>query len=349
MASARSDKELASMPKTILVTGAAGYIGSHTCVELLQAGYEVVALDNLSNSSRAALERVEHICGKSIPFHEADVRDRAALDAILAEHDIGAAMHFAGLKAVGESVAQPLRYFEHNVAGTITLLNALNAARVRRLVFSSSATVYGDPESVPIRESARLQATNPYGRSKLMVEQIINDLVQADPDWRAAILRYFNPVGAHPSGAIGEDPRDTPNNLMPFVAQVAIGRRSKLSVFGNDYPTPDGTGVRDYIHVVDLARGHVAALGRLFSRRGVFTVNLGTGQGYSVLQAVQAFEAASGRSVPYEIVARRPGDIASCYAAPDAAQELLGWRAEKSIHEMCRDHWRWQQMNPEGY
>lgn len=335
--------------KTILVTGASGYIGSHTCVELLQANYAVVALDNLCNSSKESLRRVEHITGCSIPFHEADVRDRAALDRILNEQAIDACIHFAGLKAVGESVDQPLMYFENNVAGSVTLLQALGNSAVKNIVFSSSATVYGDPDCVPIDESARLSATNPYGRSKLMVEEIINDLTRSDKTWRAGILRYFNPVGAHESGLIGEDPRGIPNNLMPYVAQVAIGRREKLSVFGSDYPTPDGTGVRDYIHVVDLARGHVAALNRLFSKEGSFTVNLGTGRGYSVLDAVRAFEAASERPVPYEIVARRPGDIASCYASPIAARELLNWRAEKSLKDMCVDLWRWQKRNPNGF
>jgi UDP-glucose 4-epimerase len=337
------------MTKKILVTGASGYIGSHTCVELLQAGYDVVALDNLSNSSRDAISRVEKITGKSVPFYDADVRERARLDIILRTHAIDAAIHFAGLKAVGESVAKPLLYFENNVSGTVTLLQALSDAKVKRFVFSSSATVYGDPESLPLKESARLSVTNPYGRSKLMVEQVLEDLTRADPEWNLGILRYFNPVGAHGSGTIGEDPSGIPNNLMPFVAQVAGGRRPKLSIFGNDYPTVDGTGVRDYIHVVDLARGHVAALNRLFSESGSYTVNLGTGRGYSVMQVVKAFEAASGRAIPYEIVPRRPGDIASCYAAPDAARELLGWEAEKNLDEMCADHWRWQRQNPQGY
>ena len=337
------------MQKTILVTGASGYIGSHTCVELLQNGFEIIALDNLSNSSPESLRRVERITGQPVQFHEGDVRDRAALKRILRDHRIDAVIHFAGLKAVGESVAKPLLYFENNVAGTVSLLQALAEAGVKRFVFSSSATVYGDPDSVPITEAARVSATNPYGRSKLMVEQVLGDLAHSDQDWRIGILRYFNPAGAHPSGLIGEDPRGIPNNLMPFVAQVAVGRREKLAVFGDDYPTPDGTGVRDYIHVVDLARGHVAALDRLFSRPGGFTVNLGTGRGYSVLEAVHAFEAASERAIPYEVVRRRPGDIASCYASPVLAQELLGWRAEKSLANMCADHWRWQRMNPEGY
>jgi UDP-glucose 4-epimerase len=337
------------MKRNILVTGAAGYIGSHTCVELLEAGYRVIALDNLCNSSRVSLSRVEEITGRAIHFVQSDIRDRKALDAIFADHSIDAVIHFAGLKAVGESVAKPLLYFENNVAGTVNLLQAMEAVGCKRIVFSSSATVYGDPDSVPIQESAPLRTTNPYGASKLMVEQVINSLDRSDPSWQAAILRYFNPVGAHPSGRIGEDPQGIPNNLMPFVAQVAVGRREKLSVFGSDYPTPDGTGVRDYIHVVDLARGHVAALDRLFSKPGGFTVNLGTGRGYSVLDAVKAFEQASGRPIPYAIQERRPGDIAVCYACPDLAYELLGWRAEKDIAEMCADHWRWQENNPHGY
>ena len=335
--------------KNVLVTGACGYIGSHTCIELLEAGYKIIAIDNLSNSSRTALDRAEEIAGQPIHLIISDVRDRKALNAIMADHDIDAVIHFAGLKAVGESVEKPLTYYENNVHGTVNLLQAMDRANIRRIVFSSSATVYGDPESVPIHETARLQTTNPYGSSKLMVEQILNDLVRSDARWQAGILRYFNPVGAHASGLIGEDPRGIPNNLMPFVAQVAVGRRERLVVFGNDYPTPDGTGVRDYIHVVDLARGHVAALNRLFSVDGSFTVNLGTGRGYSVLEAVRAFEAASGRPIPYVIEGRRPGDIAVCYACPDLARELLGWTAEKDLAEMCVDHWRWQQGNPEGY
>jgi UDP-glucose 4-epimerase len=335
--------------KQILVTGASGYIGSHTCIELLQSDYHVIAVDNLSNSSRESLLRVEKITGKSIPFYEADVRNEANLQDILCNHRIDAVIHFAGLKAVGESVEKPLLYFEHNVAGSVTLLQTMSDANVKKIVFSSSATVYGDPESVPIDESAKLAPTNPYGRSKLMVEEVINDLVRSDSEWRAGILRYFNPVGAHESGMIGEDPRGTPNNLMPFVAQVAVGMRPRLSVFGNDYPTPDGTGVRDYIHVVDLARGHVAALRRLFGHEGAFTVNLGTGCGNSVLEAIRAFEKASERKIPYEIVSRRLGDVASCYASPAAARELLGWQAEKHLNDMCNDLWRWQSMNPQGY
>jgi UDP-glucose 4-epimerase len=337
------------MSKTILVTGASGFIGSHTCVELLQSGFNVVALDNLCNSSRKALDRVRQITGRDFSLHEADIRDRAALDAILSTQQIDAVIHFAGLKAVGESVAKPLLYFDNNVGGTINLLEALSAANVKHFVFSSSATVYGDPEALPLVETARLSVTNPYGRSKLMVEEILGDLAKADPSWGIGVLRYFNPVGAHESGLIGEDPRGIPNNLMPFIAQVAVGRRERLSVFGDDYPTLDGTGVRDYIHVVDLAKGHVAALNRLFAEDGGFTVNLGTGQGYSVLETIKAFEQASGRPVPYQIVPRRPGDIASCYASPVKAKELLGWQAEKGMREMCEDHWRWQKGNPEGF
>ncbi len=337
------------MSKTILVTGASGFIGSHTCVELLQSGFDIVALDNLCNSSRKSLDRVRQITGKDFALHEADIRDRAALDAVLSRHRIDAVIHFAGLKAVGESVEKPLLYFDNNVGGSVNLLEALADAGVKTFVFSSSATVYGDPEALPLVESARLSVTNPYGRSKLMVEQILGDLERSDASWRIGVLRYFNPVGAHESGLIGEDPRGIPNNLMPFIAQVAVGRREKLSVFGSDYPTPDGTGVRDYIHVVDLAKGHVAALNRLFAHDGGFTVNLGTGQGYSVLETVKAFEEASGRPVPYQVVPRRPGDIASCYASPDLAAQLLGWRAEKGMRQMCEDHWRWQSGNPEGF
>ncbi len=338
-----------STRNTVLVTGAAGYIGSHTCVELLEAGYAVVALDNLCNSSPEALHRVERITGKSISFHLADVRERMAVDQVLREHRIDACIHFAGLKAVGESVALPLDYFENNVAGSVTLLQALGTAGVKRFLFSSSATVYGDPASVPVEESARLSVTNPYGRSKLMVEQVLEDLSRSDPAWAIGVLRYFNPVGAHPSGMIGENPRGVPNNLMPFIAQVAVGRRERLSVFGNDYPTPDGTGVRDYIHVVDLARGHVAALNALIRNADGFTVNLGTGRGYSVLEMVRAFEEASGRAIPYEITTRRPGDIAVCYANPTRARELLDWQARLGLEQMCADHWRWQHANPDGY
>lgn len=332
----------------ILVTGGTGYIGSHTVVELLARGEQVLILDNLCNSSLKVLERIESITGKRPGFVKADIRDKDALQAVFNEHRIGSVVHFAGLKAVGESVAQPLAYYDNNVSGTANLLQVMAEAGVRRLVFSSSATVYGDPHTVPIREDFPLHATNPYGRTKLMIEEMLRDLALSDPIWRIAILRYFNPVGAHASGLIGESPNGVPNNLMPFVAQVAVGRRTELSVFGSDYPTPDGTGVRDYIHVVDLALGHLAALDELARSSGTLTVNLGTGQGYSVLDMVRAFEQASGRSVPYRLVDRRPGDIASCYADPVLAEKILGWRAKRSIEEMCADTWRWQAGNPEG-
>ncbi len=332
----------------ILVTGGTGYIGSHTVVELLAAGQDVLILDNYANSSPKVLERIADISGRRPAFSEGDIRDVDGLRALFAAHRIEAVIHFAGLKAVGESVEQPLTYYDNNVNGTLCLLQAMRQAGVRRLVFSSSATVYGDPHRVPIREDFPLQATNPYGRSKLMVEEMLRDLQRAEADWQIAILRYFNPVGAHPSGLIGENPNGIPNNLMPFVAQVAVGKRAQLSVFGNDYPTPDGTGVRDYIHVVDLAQGHLAALAALARSGQSLTVNLGTGQGYSVLDMVRAFEAASGRPVPYQIVARRAGDIATCYADPQLAGELLGWQARRGIGEMCADAWRWQSKNPDG-
>lgn len=332
----------------ILVTGGTGYIGSHTVVELLARGEQVLILDNLCNSSLKVLERIESITGKRPGFVKADIRDKDALQAVFNEHRIGSVVHFAGLKAVGESVAQPLAYYDNNVSGTANLLQVMAEAGVRRLVFSSSATVYGDPHTVPIREDFPLHATNPYGRTKLMIEEMLRDLALSDSTWRIAILRYFNPVGAHASGLIGESPNGVPNNLMPFVAQVAVGRRTELSVFGSDYPTTDGTGVRDYIHVVDLALGHLAALDELARSSGTLTVNLGTGQGYSVLDMVRAFEQASGRSVPYRLVDRRPGDIASCYADPVLAEKILGWRAKRSIEEMCADTWRWQAGNPEG-
>ncbi|GAA4034281.1 UDP-glucose 4-epimerase GalE [Actimicrobium antarcticum] len=335
--------------KTILVTGAAGFIGSHTCVELLAAGFDVVALDNLCNSSSISLERVRQIAGRPVDFRQGDVRDRAALAAIFSSVHIDAVIHFAGLKAVGESVAKPLMYFDNNVGGTVILLEEMQRAGVPVFVFSSSATVYGDPESVPIREDARLNTTNPYGSSKLMVEQLLADLAKSDPSWAIGVLRYFNPVGAHVSGLIGEDPRGIPNNLMPYVAQVAVRRLKQLSVYGDDYPTADGTGVRDYIHVVDLAIGHVAALRHLFDRQQGFTVNLGTGIGYSVLDIVRAFEQASGQPVPYSIAARRPGDIAQCFSDASKAKELLGWTAERGIAQMCADHWRWQSNNPQGF
>lgn len=332
-----------------LVTGGAGYIGSHTCLELLQAGHEVTVLDNLSNSRQESLRRVQAITGRDIRFIEADLRDRGAVDAALREQPVDAVIHFAGLKAVGESTEKPLDYYSNNVGGTLSLCQAMADAGVKRLVFSSSATVYGDPSSVPIQEHFPLSATNPYGRSKLFIEEILRDLHRSDASWRIALLRYFNPVGAHPSGQIGEDPRGIPNNLMPYVAQVAIGKLPKLRVFGDDYETEDGTGVRDYIHVVDLARGHLKALERLAQEATIATYNLGTGRGYSVLEMVRAFEQASGRPVPYEVVARRPGDIARCYADPTLARNELGWRAEHDIDAMVRDTWRWQQQNPEGY
>ena len=334
---------------TILVTGGAGYIGTHTAVELLNSGYDVVIVDNLVNSNREAVKRVESITGKPVAFHEADVRDEAALARIFDAHPITGAIHFAALKAVGESVAKPIDYYANNVGSLLTLLGVMRDRNVRQFVFSSSATVYGVPKSSPIDESFPLSATNPYGQSKLIAEQILRDLEISDANWRIATLRYFNPVGAHESGLIGEDPAGVPNNLMPYVAQVAVGKLAKLRVFGDDYPTPDGTGVRDYIHVVDLARGHIAALDALKTRDASFVVNLGTGQGYSVLDVVRAFEAASGRPVPYEIVARRPGDVAECYANPAAAEELLGWRAAFGIERMCEDHWRWQETNPNGF
>ena len=334
----------------ILVTGGAGYIGSHTVVELLQAGCDVIILDNLCNSSEESIKRVTKITGKAPMFVEGDIRDIELLRSIFSSHDISAVVHFAGLKAVGESVAKPLEYYDNNVYGTLTLLQVMNEFAVKRIVFSSSATVYGDPASVPIREDFPTGGTtNPYGTSKYMVERILADLCAADSEWSAVVLRYFNPVGAHKSGLIGEDPNDIPNNLLPYVAQVAIGRLAQLSVFGNDYNTPDGTGVRDYIHVVDLALGHLAALGKLARTTGFEAVNLGTGNGYSVLDMVAAFEKASGRAVPYKIVARRPGDIATCYADPAYAQQSLGWRAERGLDEMMEDTWRWQSQNPNGY
>lgn len=334
---------------SILVTGGAGYIGSHTCVELLNAGVDVTVFDNFSNSSPEALRRVERITGKQVGLVRGDIRDRAALDGALEASGAAAVIHFAGLKAVGESVAKPLEYYDNNVVGTLRLLEAMRERAVKTLVFSSSATVYGDPQCLPLTEDHPLSATNPYGRSKLMIEDILRDLHQSDPTWRLGLLRYFNPVGAHVSGLIGEDPQGIPNNLMPFVAQVAVGQRPFLNVWGNDYPTPDGTGVRDYIHVVDLALGHLKALERLQTCAGCFAVNLGTGTGYSVLDMVRAFEAASGKPVPYQVAARRPGDIASCYADPALARELLGWKAERGLDAMCADGWRWQAANPQGF
>jgi UDP-glucose 4-epimerase len=333
----------------ILVTGGAGYIGSHTCVELAQAGFETLVLDNLSNSSRESLLRVEQITGKSVSLVTGDVRDKALLKQLFDEHPISSVIHFAGLKAVSESVSMPLEYYDNNVYGTLALLETMSDADCKSIVFSSSATVYGDPLSVPVREDFPLSATSPYGRSKLVNEEMLGDLSIADQDWNITRLRYFNPVGAHKSGLIGEDPNGMPNNLMPFISQVAIGQQECLQVFGGDYPTPDGTGIRDYIHVVDLARGHVKALEKLQNRPGLFTINLGTGRGYSVLEMVRAFQAASGRKIPYEIASRRPGDVAICYADPYHAKEVLDWTAELDLQDMCEDTWRWQFMNPNGY
>jgi len=334
---------------SVLVTGASGYIGSHTCVCLLQNGWHVIGIDNFSNSSPNVIRRIEQITQRSMSFHRADIRDSSALSELCRQQNITAVIHFAGLKSVSESVSKPLDYFDNNVCGSVSLLRVLQQEGVRQLVFSSSATVYGEPNTVPVTEDAPTSATNPYGRSKLIVEQMLSDLIQADPTWRIATLRYFNPVGAHESGLIGEDPRDIPNNLMPFIAQVAVGRRHELRVFGDDYPTIDGSGVRDYIHVMDLARGHLAALDRLSTHAGSFTVNLGTGRGISVLQAVAAFEQASGHTIPTRRVARRSGDIATCYASPARAAALLGWQAEYDLDKMCTDHWRWQRNNPDGY
>ncbi|UHQ54413.1 UDP-glucose 4-epimerase GalE [Microbulbifer sp. YPW16] len=337
----------------ILVTGGAGYIGTHTCVELISAGWQPVVLDNLCNSSEAALHRVEAITGQPVSFHRGDIADEQVLREIFSQYQIDAVIHFAGLKAVGESVAQPLRYYENNVAGTLALCRVMEEFGVRQLIFSSSATVYGDPASVPIREDFPTGATNPYGASKLMVEDIMRDLCAApDAGWKVSLLRYFNPIGAHESGTIGEDPQGIPNNLLPYVAQVAVGRLPELQVFGNDYPTVDGTGVRDYIHVVDLARGHVAALeklGRGDTDSGCYTYNLGTGRGSSVLEIVKAFEEASGRAIPFKVVPRRPGDIAECYADPTTAERELGWKAEYDLPRMVEDTWRWQSQNPQGY
>jgi UDP-glucose 4-epimerase len=333
----------------ILVTGGAGFIGSHTVVELLQVGLDVVVVDNLCNSSPVALERVTEICGRPPDFAQVDIRDREGLRRIFAGHDIEAVVHFAGLKAVGESVEKPLAYYQNNVGGTATLCEVMADAGVRRMVFSSSATVYGNPEKLPIREDFPLGATNPYGRTKLFIEEMLRDQYAADPEWSVAILRYFNPIGAHPSGRIGEDPRGIPNNLFPFITQVAVGQRERLAVFGGDYPTPDGTGVRDYIHVVDLALGHLKALKRLASGPGLVTCNLGTGQGHSVLEMIRSFERVTGRTIPYEVVDRRPGDIAACWADPSLAERELGWKALRRLAEMCADGWRWQERNPEGY
>jgi len=333
----------------ILVTGGTGFIGSHTVVELLNAGHEVVVVDNFCNSHPIVLARIEAIAGRRPHFYELDVRDGQALATVFTQHDIEAVIHFAGLKAVGESCRIPLTYYQNNIAATLTLCEQMAAAGVFNLVFSSSATVYGDPASVPIREDFPLSATNPYGRSKLMVEEILRDMVKADGRWAVVLLRYFNPVGAHESGLIGEDPNGIPNNLLPFITQVAVGRLPQLSVFGDDYPTPDGTGVRDYIHVVDLAIGHLKALTRMQQGRGVFTYNLGTGKGYSVLEMVKAFEQASGKPIAYQIAPRRAGDIAECWADPAFAAAELGWQAQRDLACMMRDSWNWQANNPQGY
>mgnify|MGYP001948524484 FL=1 len=333
----------------VLVTGGAGYIGSHTCVELLDAGYELVIVDNFSNSKPEVLNRIKEITGKDFKFYEVDLLDKDGLEAVFAENEIDAVIHFAGLKAVGESVKIPLRYYHNNITGTIILCELMEKYGVKKMVFSSSATVYGMPDRVPISEDFPLRATNPYGRTKLMIEEILRDLAVTDEKWSIALLRYFNPIGAHPSGRIGEDPNGIPNNLMPYITQVACGKLKELKVFGNDYPTKDGTGVRDYIHVVDLARGHLKALEKVANTTGVDAYNLGTGTGYSVLEVINAFEKASGQKVPYVITDRRPGDVAICYADPTKAKNELGWVAEKGIYEMCADSWNWQSKNPNGY
>ena len=334
----------------VLVTGGAGYIGSHTCVELLEAGYEVIVVDNLSNSNEISLERVKKITGKDIKFYKIDLVDKPELEKVFINEKIDAVIHFAGLKAVGESVAIPLKYYHNNLTGTLILCELMKEYGVKNLVFSSSATVYGDPASVPISEEFPLSATNPYGKTKLMIEDILRDLFVADKTWNIAILRYFNPVGAHISGTIGEDPNGIPNNLIPYISQVAVGKLKILSVYGNDYNTVDGTGVRDYIHVVDLAKGHIKALEKLAKEHiGVREYNLGTGNGYSVLQMIEAFSKASGKEIPYKITDRRPGDIAACYAKTDRAKSELGWEAQKGLADMCADTWRWQSANPEGY
>jgi UDP-glucose 4-epimerase len=333
----------------ILVTGGAGYIGSHTCVELLDAGYDIVVVDNFSNSKMESIDRVKEITGKDFRFYEADLLDKEALEPVFAENKIEAVIHFAGLKAVGESVAIPLHYYHTNITGTLILCELMQKYGVKKIVFSSSATVYGMPERVPIVEDFPLSATNPYGRTKLMIEEILRDLYVSDQEWSIALLRYFNPIGAHISGRIGEDPNGIPNNLMPFITQVAVGKLNELKVFGNDYPTVDGTGVRDYIHVVDLAKGHLKAVEKVLSQTGADAYNLGTGNGYSVIEMVEAFEKASEREVPYQIVERRPGDVGVCYADPSKAKAELNWTATKGIEEMCADSWRWQKNNPNGY
>ncbi|EKO3412513.1 UDP-glucose 4-epimerase GalE [Vibrio fluvialis] len=333
----------------VLVTGGMGYIGSHTCIQMIAAGMTPVILDNLYNSKSTVLARIEKVSGVRPQFIEGDIRDKALLIDVMQRHQIQSVIHFAGLKAVGESVQKPLEYYDNNVNGTLVLVDAMREAGVKSLVFSSSATVYGDPASVPITEDFPTSATNPYGRSKLMVEECLTDFQKANPDWSITLLRYFNPVGSHPSGELGEDPQGIPNNLMPFISQVAVGRREFLSVFGSDYPTKDGTGVRDYIHVMDLADGHIAALKKVGEKAGLHVYNLGTGNGYSVLEMVKAFEAASDKAVPYQLVERRPGDIAECWADPAKAQQELGWKATRTLEEMAQDTWRWQSNNPQGY
>lgn len=332
----------------ILVTGGAGFIGSHTCVELLAADYEVVIVDNLCNSKRESVRRIEEIAGKPVTFYQDDILDAGALDRIFAEHQIDAVIHFAGLKAVGESVSVPLRYYHNNITGTLVLCETMARHGCKKMVFSSSATVYGTPKTVPIKEDFPLSTTNPYGSTKLMIEQILRDVYVSDNEWSIALLRYFNPIGAHKSGRIGENPNGIPNNLMPYITQVAMGKLERLGVFGNDYPTPDGTGVRDYIHVVDLSLGHLKALDKVLSSDGVDAYNLGTGKGYSVLEIVQAFEKATGKKVPYAIMPRRPGDIAACYADPSKSRDELGFTATRGIQEMCEDSWRFMEQNPDG-
>lgn len=333
----------------ILVTGGAGYIGSHTCIELLKAGHNLVVIDNLCNSSRESLRRIENIFKIEIPFYKVDIRSKGALIKVFEKHLIDGVIHFAGLKAVGESTEKPIEYYSNNFVGTCTLVEVMNTFKCKNIVFSSSATVYGNPKSVPIKEDFSLSATNPYGQSKLMIEKFLQDLFDADNSWRITILRYFNPVGAHKTGIIGEDPNGIPNNLMPYISQVAIGKLKQLSIFGGDYDTPDGTGIRDYIHVVDLAKGHVNAINTLRDKSQIMKINLGTGTGYSVLEMVMAFEKASGKKIPYKIVKRRAGDIAASYTDPSYAEEKLSWKAKLKIDEMCEDTWRWQNNNPNGY
>ena len=334
----------------ILITGGCGYIGSHACIEMLNAGYDIVVIDNYYNSKPEALKRAKELAGKDFPFYECDIRDAEGLRRVFSAHKIEAVIHFAGLKAVGESVSEPLMYYDNNVGGTVTLCQVMSEMGCKRMIFSSSATVYGNNNPSPLLETMPVGAvTNPYGRTKFMIEGILSDLCVSDPEWSVVLLRYFNPIGAHESGRIGEDPNGIPNNLMPYISQVAIGKLKQLSVFGDDYDTPDGTGVRDYIHVVDLAKGHVKAVDYALAHTGVEAVNLGTGTGYSVLDLVKAFKAANGVDVPYTIAPRRPGDIATCYSNPAKAANLLGWRAEKTVEDMCRDSWRWQSQNPKGY